>query len=202
MGFCSDERNFDSGNEEIESNFSCDTDDEEESLNLNAHRRQKSRRFLESESESDQNIVVALAGTTIILSKKYQVQQHMQKEISYLVKVKTTFFLIIDNIIIQYIKKCTEVQALQRSEHLKTDKFALISHVWNRFIENRQNSYKPDMYRTVYNLHSICNKCYDREFFHEHITSDKIIGKTNNIYGTITVTEENFLSWRNQQKTN
>ncbi|KAL2735668.1 hypothetical protein V1478_003308 [Vespula squamosa] len=38
-------------------------DDEEKSLNLNVHRGQKSRRFLESESESDQNIVVALAGT-------------------------------------------------------------------------------------------------------------------------------------------
>ncbi|KAL2741445.1 hypothetical protein V1478_000141 [Vespula squamosa] len=50
---------------------------------------------------------------TITLSKKYQVQQHMQKEISNQnVKAKTTFFLIIDNIIIQYIQKCTEAQVL------------------------------------------------------------------------------------------
>lgn len=30
-----------------------------------------------------------------------------------------------------------------RYQRWKTDKFALISEVWNKFIENRQNSYKP-----------------------------------------------------------
>ncbi|KAL2731778.1 piggyBac transposable element-derived protein 4-like [Vespula squamosa] len=32
-----------------------------------------------------------------------------------------------------------------RIPRLKTDKFALISNAWNRFIENSQNNYKPHM---------------------------------------------------------
>lgn len=37
----------------------------------------------------------------------------------------------------------------QRSKRLKTDKFALISDVWNKFIENSQNNYKADMNVTI-----------------------------------------------------
>jgi len=36
-----------------------------------------------------------------------------------------------------------------RSERLKSNKFALISDVWDRFIENSQNCYKPGAYITV-----------------------------------------------------
>ncbi|KAL2729694.1 piggyBac transposable element-derived protein 4-like [Vespula squamosa] len=35
-------------------------------------------------------------------------------------------------------------------------------------------------------------KCYDGKFFHEHITGDKIIGKTNNILGTIRSNRREF----------
>ncbi|KAL2736870.1 piggyBac transposable element-derived protein 3-like [Vespula squamosa] len=35
-------------------------------------------------------------------------------------------------------------------------------------------------------------KCYDGEFFHEHITGDKIIGKTSNILGTIRNNRREF----------
>ncbi|KAL2732177.1 piggyBac transposable element-derived protein 4-like [Vespula squamosa] len=35
-------------------------------------------------------------------------------------------------------------------------------------------------------------KCYDGEFFHEHITGDKIIGKTSNILGTICNNRREF----------
>jgi len=31
----------------------------------------------------------------------------------------------------------------ERSQRLRSDKFALVSRVWERFIENSQNSYKP-----------------------------------------------------------
>ena len=36
-----------------------------------------------------------------------------------------------------------------RSQRLKTDKFALISEIWNKFIENSQNYYKPGAKITV-----------------------------------------------------
>ena len=37
----------------------------------------------------------------------------------------------------------------ERSQRLKTDKFALISKIWNQFIENNQACYKPDANITV-----------------------------------------------------
>jgi hypothetical protein len=37
----------------------------------------------------------------------------------------------------------------QRLERLKVDKFALISNVWDQFIENSQICYKPGAYITV-----------------------------------------------------
>ncbi|KAL2737032.1 hypothetical protein V1478_002206 [Vespula squamosa] len=53
------------------------------------------------------------------------------------------------NAFIEILKFLRFDEKTQRSKRLKTDKFALISHVWNRFIENRQNNYKPDMNLTV-----------------------------------------------------
>ena len=40
-------------------------------------------------------------------------------------------------------------QRNQRSHRLQTDKFALISKVWNKFVENSQNCYKPGAYITI-----------------------------------------------------
>lgn len=37
----------------------------------------------------------------------------------------------------------------QRSQRLQTDKFALISEVWCKFVENSQNCYKPGPYITI-----------------------------------------------------
>lgn len=37
----------------------------------------------------------------------------------------------------------------ERSQRLKSNKFALISEIWDRFIENSQNCYKPGAYLTV-----------------------------------------------------
>lgn len=37
----------------------------------------------------------------------------------------------------------------QRSQRLKTDKFAMVSAIWNIFIENSQNCYKPDENITI-----------------------------------------------------
>ena len=37
----------------------------------------------------------------------------------------------------------------ERSERLRTDKFALFSTVWNRFIENRFGCYKRGPYITI-----------------------------------------------------
>lgn len=37
----------------------------------------------------------------------------------------------------------------ERSQRLKTDKFALVSTVWNKFIENSQNCFKPGAHITV-----------------------------------------------------
>ncbi|CAH2093562.1 unnamed protein product [Euphydryas editha] len=37
----------------------------------------------------------------------------------------------------------------QRSQRLQTDKFALISEVWYKFIENSQNCYKPGEHVTI-----------------------------------------------------
>nr|XP_012148086.1 PREDICTED: piggyBac transposable element-derived protein 4-like [Megachile rotundata] len=37
----------------------------------------------------------------------------------------------------------------QRSQRLQTDKFAMISEVWNKFIDNSQNCYKPGPYITI-----------------------------------------------------
>lgn len=132
--------------------------------------------------------------------------------------VRSSFSLIIDNHIIEHIRKCTEIEALrvlktdwtltvaelyaflgilygrgayeaknlkisylwsekwgpdffsktmsrnkfteilrfirfdkknERSQRLRTDKFAMISEVWNRFIANSQNCYKPGENLTV-----------------------------------------------------
>ncbi|KAL2729693.1 piggyBac transposable element-derived protein 4-like [Vespula squamosa] len=127
------------------------------------------------------------------------------------------------NAFIEILKFLRFDEKTQRSKRLKTDKFALISHVWNRFIENRQNNYKPDMnltvdeqlFPTTYTIYAtgfpylrkeetrpssitlgefvvLKLKCYDGKFFHEHITGDKIIGKTNNILGTIRSNRREF----------
>ncbi|XP_033178873.1 piggyBac transposable element-derived protein 4-like [Bombus impatiens] len=37
----------------------------------------------------------------------------------------------------------------EKSQHLRTNKFAMVSTVWDRFIENSQNCYKPGAYITV-----------------------------------------------------
>ncbi|CAK9810950.1 hypothetical protein ANTPLA_LOCUS6738 [Anthophora plagiata] len=37
----------------------------------------------------------------------------------------------------------------ERSKRLKTDKFALVSEIWNKFIENCQACYKPRQNVTV-----------------------------------------------------
>ena len=37
----------------------------------------------------------------------------------------------------------------ERSQRLQTDKFALVSEVWNKFIENSQMCYKPGAAITV-----------------------------------------------------
>lgn len=37
----------------------------------------------------------------------------------------------------------------QRSQRLQNDKFALISEVWYKFIENSQNCYKPGAYLSI-----------------------------------------------------
>lgn len=37
----------------------------------------------------------------------------------------------------------------QRSQRLQTDKFALVSAIWDKFIENSQNCFKPGAYITV-----------------------------------------------------
>ena len=37
----------------------------------------------------------------------------------------------------------------ERSQRLQTDKFALVSTVWDKFIENSQNSFKPGAFITV-----------------------------------------------------
>ena len=36
----------------------------------------------------------------------------------------------------------------ERSQRLRTNKFAMVSTVWDRFIENSQNCYKPGAYVT------------------------------------------------------
>ena len=36
-----------------------------------------------------------------------------------------------------------------RDERLKTDRFAMIREVWDKFIQNCQNCYIPDEYLTV-----------------------------------------------------
>ena len=36
----------------------------------------------------------------------------------------------------------------ERSQRLRTNKFAMVSTIWDRFIENSQNCYKPGAYVT------------------------------------------------------
>ena len=38
---------------------------------------------------------------------------------------------------------------IERSQHLQTNKFAMISTIWDRFIENSENCYKSSVYNTV-----------------------------------------------------
>ena len=44
---------------------------------------------------------------------------------------------------ILYARDAYEAKSLTASERLQTDKFALISEIWNRFISNIQACYKP-----------------------------------------------------------
>ena len=44
---------------------------------------------------------------------------------------------------ILYIRCAYEARSLKASKRLQTDKFALISEIWNRFISNSQACYKP-----------------------------------------------------------
>ena len=44
---------------------------------------------------------------------------------------------------ILYARCAYEARSLKASERLQTDKFALISEIWNRFISNSQACYKP-----------------------------------------------------------
>ncbi|XP_033298750.1 piggyBac transposable element-derived protein 4-like [Bombus bifarius] len=44
---------------------------------------------------------------------------------------------------ILYARGAYEARSLKASERLQTDKFALISEIWNRFIRNSQVCYKP-----------------------------------------------------------
>ena len=44
---------------------------------------------------------------------------------------------------ILYARGAYEARSLKASERLQTDKFALISEIWNRFISNSQACYKP-----------------------------------------------------------
>ena len=44
---------------------------------------------------------------------------------------------------ILYARGAYEAKSLTASERLQTDKFALISEIWNRFISNSQACYKP-----------------------------------------------------------
>ena len=44
---------------------------------------------------------------------------------------------------ILYIQCAYEARSLKASKRLQTDKFALISEIWNRFISNSQTCYKP-----------------------------------------------------------
>ncbi|KAL2716119.1 piggyBac transposable element-derived protein 4-like [Vespula squamosa] len=85
--------------EEIESDYSCDTDGKEEST-LNARRGQKRRRFLSKNS-------------TIGCFKEVSGPTAYAKRNIIFSKAKTAFFLIIDNIIIEYIKKYIEAEALR-----------------------------------------------------------------------------------------
>ncbi|XP_043498666.1 uncharacterized protein LOC122521970 [Polistes fuscatus] len=86
-------------------------------------------------------------------------------------EVRTAFSVIIDKNIIELIRKCTEAEAFrvlgykwelstaklyaffailnQRNQRLQTDKFAMISEVWYKFIDNSQNCYKPGPYITI-----------------------------------------------------
>ena len=43
---------------------------------------------------------------------------------------------------ILYTRGAYEARSLKASERLQTDKFALISEIWNRFISNSQACYK------------------------------------------------------------
>ena len=38
---------------------------------------------------------------------------------------------------------------IEKSQHLQTNKFALVSTVWDKFIKNSQNSFKPGTFITV-----------------------------------------------------
>ena len=44
---------------------------------------------------------------------------------------------------ILYARSAYEARLLKAPERLQTDKFALISEIWNRFINNSQACYKP-----------------------------------------------------------
>ncbi|XP_033175468.1 uncharacterized protein LOC105680446 [Bombus impatiens] len=44
---------------------------------------------------------------------------------------------------ILYARAAYEARSLKASERLQTDKFALLSEIWNRFINNSQDCYKP-----------------------------------------------------------
>ncbi|KAK2574897.1 hypothetical protein KPH14_012617, partial [Odynerus spinipes] len=133
---------------------SADTDDEEENIMNKRGGRKRMRLLSSSEEESeknDQHISIdgtvweemqigAIPGRPTLHNIFREVpgptgyaKRNIMKGI-VLQKFSDLFGL---------IKKST------RSQRLKTDKFALISGVWNKFIENSQNCYKPGAKVTV-----------------------------------------------------
>lgn len=67
---------------------------------------------------------------------------HLSLLVTFMISLNLTYW-----VQCQILHKFDE--KIQRYESLKTDKFVLISHIGKRFIENIQNSYKPDMNLTV-----------------------------------------------------
>ncbi|KAF7381827.1 hypothetical protein HZH68_015700 [Vespula germanica] len=108
-------------------------------------------------------------------------------------KTKTAFSVIIDNNIISYTKNVREQSGIQ---HLKTDKFALISNVWNRFIKNSPNNYKSDMNLTVDELFSAKRHVTIDNFFMSTSLATKLLEKQTTLVGTMRSNRRELLNLR------
>ncbi|KAL2722910.1 LOW QUALITY PROTEIN: piggyBac transposable element-derived protein 4-like [Vespula maculifrons] len=142
---CSERRNFESENKQIESEddlFDIEEVESNETLSLKINKLKVRIIYSTLQKLKSENKQIESEDDLFDIEEVESPTTYAKRNIIS-GKTKTAFSVIIDNNIISYTKNVREQSGIQR---LKTDKLLLL---FQMFIKNSQNNYKSDMNLTV-----------------------------------------------------